>query len=247
MIEILLKGNYKKDKVTSRIVKIDSIGEAEAIDRNWQRLLENSRSKNLELFNGKLLGLSGFTQSKEVLHLDFHKTDFKTFAYTNSPGTKRTKVQRADALGNSVVLVTSDNRLVLGLRSGKVFRDKGKYHCVGGHLELSSIDEAGYVDTFQSISDEILEELVIDSEQIAELTCLGFLRDVSTRQPEQIFSCKIAVDSGSLKLKGEEHHSLATIENSQESIADFLAVNKEKIVPVAIGALKLHNEMLLDK
>ena len=224
-------------------VKIELAGEFEqdsthGLEKSWDMLLAQAKEQGFCLFNGHLLGLRQVRSEGGELLLSLHSTDFKTFSFTNYPGTRL--VRRADALGNSVVLVTSDDKLIIGKRSDKVFRDKGKYHCIGGHLE--AVAEGEEVDTFKSIKREILEELNIGEEAIVSLSCLGILQDSSTMQPEQIFCARLNQDSGMIQLRGDEHHSLELIHNSRKAINDFIAVNRERLVPVARGALEIYSQ-----
>lgn len=197
--QTIVSGLFAKEQVDARPEgSFSPAGMEQAIEKNWAILKSKAEKEGSSRFNGALLGLSSFSTTENNLILGLQTTDFKTFSYTNSPGNSLGGGQRADALGNSVLLLTQDNQLVLGKRSDQVFRDKGKYHCIGGHLEVAAPFE-GRIDTFSAILKEITEELEILEEQVGDLVCLGLLRDSRTQQPEQVFFRQVVDANGGVK------------------------------------------------
>ena len=80
--------------------------------------------------------------------------------------------------------------------------------------------------------------------QIAESVCLGIVRDIASRQPEQIFSIRLDVAAGDLRPRGSEHDSLVSLANSREEIERFIAANEDSLVPVARACLLAHAQQI---
>jgi hypothetical protein len=101
----------------------------------------------------------------------------------------------ARALGVSVVLKTSDNRMVFIHRSHSVGEYPNHYDVVGGHIEAPVYQPQ---DIFAAIKTEIREELNL-SIWDSQLELLGLAEVCRTGKPELIFFASVAVTESDIR------------------------------------------------
>ena len=123
----------------------------EEINGEWAKREPEASEKGARLFDGGLARLLDYKVVRNVLHLSLQKTSYKTFVGTNLRAPDLPDDKRADPLGNSAVIVTADNRVVLGSRSSVVFGHPEMIHCFGGHIEPKRDYRSGQIDTFHSM------------------------------------------------------------------------------------------------
>lgn len=215
------------------------------IEDEWGRRLREAEERGGVLFDGPLARLDGWDLRGNYLHISLRRTSYKVFVGTNlrDPGLPANK--RADPVGNSVLIVTSDNKIILGRRSETVYGHPGWIHCLGGHIEPERDAVGMKIDTFASMAAEIVEELDIEREDISEIICLGLIINKESKQPEQIFYVGTGKSSEELKPRGSEHSGLVAVGNDAASIDEFLRKEKGDVVPVAAGALRAYKKIII--
>ena len=241
--EILAVGLYAAEDVRAIAVQhAFDPGEmhARAIEEEWAKRLAEAEERGGLLYDGPLLKMVRCDVNGHVLRLLLQPTSYKMFVGTNMRNPSLPAELRADPLGNSAVVVSADDRIVLGRRSTRVHGHPGRLHCIGGHVEHGEHGDGDLIDTFASIVAEATEELAIEEDQIVENICLGIVRDVASQQPEQVFRIRVDVAGGELRTRGSEHESLVLIENSREEVERFIDANADSLVPVARACLLAH-------
>ncbi|HUX06964.1 MAG TPA: hypothetical protein VMX35_06575 [Acidobacteriota bacterium] len=239
-IVVLHCGRFPRDKVTAELDREPfdpGPGIAAQIAAEWSTRLRQAQDMGAELFDGPLVRLVSWSVVEGELRLGLQPTGYKDFVGTNLRDPSLPPAKRADPLGNSALVFTSDDRIMLGRRSGKVFGHPGRVHCIGGHIEPDRHLTGRRLDTFAAISDEVIEELNVEAKDIAEITCLGLVRDAATHQPEQMFAVRVNLTSRELHPRGPEHETLAAVVNSAKEIEKFLADCGEMMVPAASACL----------
>jgi 8-oxo-dGTP pyrophosphatase MutT (NUDIX family) len=157
----------------------------------------------VHLFDGPLARfIAAAVADDGSLILRVQPTSYRMFLGTNgrSPGPGADQ-QLANPLGTSAVVVTADNRLLLGRRSARVALHPGRLHPFGGCIEV------GERDVFASIARELHEELGVVA---TELALAALVREPDLRQPELIFVARVAASEAALRatLDPAEHSDL---------------------------------------
>jgi hypothetical protein len=245
--ELLACGQFRREQVTAELERepFDPGPELAAlIAAEWITRLREAEEKGSELFDGPLVRLVSWSKKRGRLRLRLQPTTYREYIGTNLRAPSLPPEKRADPLGNSALVRTADGKIVLGRRSGKVFRYAGRIHCIGGHIEPQNNVEGGRLDTFAAIIDEVTEELNVEREQVADVVCCGLVRDAVNRQPEQLFTVQVDVRAAELRPQGPEHTELISLVDTPVEINKFLADCGEMIAPVARACLYAHMERL---
>ena len=241
--EILAIGLYAAEDVRAIAVQhAFDPGEmhARAIEEEWAKRLAEAEGARRPALRRAAAEEVRCDINGHVLRLLLQPTSYKMFVGTNMRNPSLPAELRADPLGNSAVVISADDRIVLGLRSARVHGHPGRLHCIGGHVEHGEHGDGDLIDTFASIVAEATEELAIEEDLIVENICLGIVRDIASQQPEQVFRIRVDVAGDELRTRGSEHESLVLIENSREEVERFIDANADSLVPVARACLLAH-------
>ena len=239
--EIIIQADFgpKNVKVKSVDVarssnkKIDTL-----IQSEWERLTDETEKKGGKLHNGKLYRLISIHRDKsepEGLVLTLGPTTYREFVGTNLAqirccGHYSSKFF-ANPLGTSALVITNDNKVLLGQRGTQVFYHRGYSHAFGGLVEEADRTAEGGIDIFSSIRRELNEELGLGEPDIRNI-----------KQPELLFeaACNLSCAEIEVRWKNalshKEHTQLISIEDNPNSISDFLG-QTGPIAPVAVAAL----------
>ena len=208
------------------------VGEVElAIDRAWAVASARLGSK---LFDGPMLRLERCGASDDALRLWVSPTSYKPFLGTNLENPDVAERARANPIGLSAALVTSDGWLMLGRRNASVAYYPNRIHPFAGSLEPAEMS-----DVFDGVMRELEEELRFTPSDVAELRCIGLIEDARIRQPELIFSAtskRTRADVESMMDAGE-HHACVAVAVTPEALEE--AMRDALLTPVAVGTLLL--------
>ena len=118
----------------------------------------------------------------------------------------------ADALGNCVMLHTTDDKFMMLQRSESVGEAPGAVVFPGGHAEPSAVNVAdAVIDVshlmFTAAMDELEEELGVGQEHIKRVVCLGITRRVVNARSCMIFyaECRLTADEALALYPSAEH------------------------------------------
>lgn len=186
------------------------------------------------LFDGPMCRLERFEATERALRLWVSPTSYKPFLGTNLMGRDVPPGARANPLGLSAALLTSDGWVMLGRRNAGVAYYPNRVHPFAGSLEP---DEASNI--FDGVRRELAEELRFAPGDVADMRCLGIVEDASLNQPEIIFSAQSTRTRAEVEsmLDATEHHAAVAIEAAADGIDE--ALRDARLTPVAVGTLSL--------
>ncbi len=247
-----LVGQFPRDCVTvSWQNRPRPIGQAvqELIDATWDKQTRKASQNDRKLFNGRLCRLIDCASPGQGLRLQLGPVDFKTFLGTNLTHAHLRYEHGpdilGDALGVSAALQTADNFLLLGRRSEHVYYHPGRIHPIGGVVEPPEAANRTPC-PFDSMTEELEQELALAAGAVDEMLCLGLVRDKHIVQPELIFDVKVHADvaelrAGAVGAKDRmEHAELLHVRNHPSSVITFVEANASEMTAVAQAALLLH-------
>lgn len=237
----------------------------DAIAEEWQRQMSRAKRENRMLFNGSLMryvdhavkheptgGDSSSHRRKSAvpeLHLTVGPTCYRDFVGTNLFNHHRLEEfgwhRFANPIGTTATLITRDGRICYGRRSARVAYHALHVHTFGGGLEQSDRSADGTIDPFASLSREMDEELNLSRGDLADLVCVGLLRDKEIHQPEMLFEAGINLTVEELRARWktatsrDEHQEIIAFPDEPDAIVPFIK-GCDAIAPVAVGALFLH-------
>ena len=225
----------------------DSIDEM--IEKSWREQTRRAEDAGARIFNGQLCRLISHCCNDGRLDLTLGPVSFKEFIGTNATQAYIRHLHGAEAMANplgvSAAVCTSDELIVLGMRSGNMIQYPGRIHPVGGTVEPPKANGAP-LDPFKAILDELSEETAVPPDSVSGLLCLGLVRDRNTVQPELIFDCHVDCDvvslfaSASTAPDAAEHSSLVPIRDHPGAVVSFMEQHFSQLTPVAMATLLLH-------
>jgi hypothetical protein len=218
------------------------------VEEAWQQALEDASSRGARLYDGRLARLMDYQWSANQLELTLGEVGFKDFVGTNlaNPHLRYSHGHEvlANALGVSSSLVTDDGFLVLCRRSPRVYFHTGRLHPLGGIVEYA--DGSDRADPFETIREEIREEAALDEQELAEVVCIGLVRDKRIVQPELIFEMTVRVQMNELLQRcrqapdGGEHAEIVPVRDHPSAITSFIERNSDDLTGVGLATLLLH-------
>jgi 8-oxo-dGTP pyrophosphatase MutT (NUDIX family) len=154
-VKISLKGEHKPSKALKKYIK-----------DIWDSFIQ----KYPEAFNGVMLGLSKWSVTKNKLSLSMRSTDYASYVATRNAGFTRKfpASSRANPLGITIIVFTSDGKIICGRRSAHLDQNPGKLYFVGGYLGGEILEK--------SVLTELKEELNIDRKDMERISahCLAY-------------------------------------------------------------------------
>ncbi|MFT5048939.1 MAG: hypothetical protein ACI8QZ_000326 [Chlamydiales bacterium] len=216
------------------------------LEAEWPGRVEKAAREGVHLTNGHLLRLTDYRATDSTLRLTLGDTTYAEFLGSNCVPQRHAETpwsSLANPLGTSALIVTADNKLVLGLRGDKVMHMRNQLHTIGGMFEAADLID-GVVDATGSILREVREELGVGDTDIANVVCRGLIREIQHLQPELMFEVQVNLtyadvqDTWRAAESRDEHAQLIAIRDDRDSIAEFLASNPI-MAPQARAALEL--------
>lgn len=187
-----------------------------------------------KLFDGPMCRLERCEASPKQLRLWVSPTSYKPFLGTNLMGRNVPPDARANPLGLSAALLTSDGWLMLGRRNANVAYYPNRIHPFAGSLEPADASNV-----FTGVRRELAEELHFTERDVAETRCLGIVEDASLKQPEIIFSVRSTRTRAEVEsmLDATEHHGCIAIQAAADRVESI--TSDTRLTPVAVGTLAL--------
>ncbi|MGH7179039.1 MAG: hypothetical protein ACREJC_16800 [Tepidisphaeraceae bacterium] len=149
------------------------------IDREWRMATANP---SVRLFDGPMCRMESWRRDGESLVLELSRTSYRVFLGTNLRHAELDARLRANPIGVSPALLTSDGFLMLGMRNASVAYYPSRLHPFAG-TPVPRDD----MDLFDEVLRELREELSFTSADIVEMRQIGIVEDPSLRQQELIF------------------------------------------------------------
>jgi 8-oxo-dGTP pyrophosphatase MutT (NUDIX family) len=208
-----------------------------AITGAWEEAL---RQPGVHLFDGPLCRLERATADDQGLHLSLSPTSYRVFMGTNArhPGWADLHGPQvmAAAVGTSVVLCSSDGRLVFGRRSQRVALYPGCAHPFGGTMEPPP--DGSPPDLLGEMRRELHEEVGITASDLADLRVIALVEDRRLRQPELVYAARTHLSSNAItaRLDAEEHTACWSLPDERTAI-DAVFTQRQAVTPVLAGTL----------
>jgi 8-oxo-dGTP pyrophosphatase MutT (NUDIX family) len=243
ILKFLTVGQWREGQVgtskspSSRI--IDEQVESN-IARAWQ---DGLRVPGIHLFDGPMCRLEKWTASADLLHLKLSPTSYRIFFGTHLSG-RGAGIDprcRANSIGVSTGLLTSDGLLMFGHRSSAVAYYPNRVHPFAGTLEPRDGENV-----FAAVRRELREELSLEPSSIESIVCLGLVEDSLLCQPELIFVARADLPAERIarQVDPAEHGKSWSIPANISEIDRALTVATSQMTPVAIATLLLIGRFL---
>lgn len=152
----------------------------------------------------------------------------------------------ARGLGVSAIVITRDGYLPLMRRSSHVGEEPNQLDVFGGHAHPDRHCGDGKVDLFRAIAEEIVAELNVVPEDIAENFCLGLVENLRTHKADLVFEICLRNSRAEIEqcaanaAEAEEVAELFFVRNEAGSLENFLTASGCELTPSAHGTLTLH-------
>ena len=238
-------------------------------NRNIDSLLEKEIIKyehisNEYLFNKNKFRLHSinYNHDQKILRVNLGITDYFNYLSTNHNAFLIRRLIRlglnnhnnedaylSNALGNVAIVILTDRKIVFLKRNNNVFTFQNYYDLPGGHPEPEKCNQNNQEicnELFNSIKQELIEELNIDEDNILDIFNFGFLKSLQDGlKPEMLFLVPINLSSI------EVENTFKIIDNKNKEANELLFIDYESIhsidlqlTAVAEGAINLFKELI---
>jgi hypothetical protein len=247
---------YKSKRINQSNVAI------QFIESKWRHFVAN----NPNSFNGTLFRVDGYNiqnnnNNNNLIELQLSDTDYKEFVGTRDcEFVRRFGIQyTANPLSVGAVLVTKDNKIVLGKRAEDIVDvGKSKVSVVAGYLDPkqdmvnsdAADDDNNNIDIFSAVKREIYEETgIIEEKHIIDLMCMGLIANKENNQINIPFYCKLNIPAKEFEVKNssssqKEFSKIIIIDNSVQSIDDFISATENQLSDIIIPTLWIYKDLI---
>lgn len=235
--EVLAQGLFTYDEVhvdyrPGRHIKWGQSAET-FIENTWKAHVLASREKGITTYNGNVFHLETFNRADSGLFLTVSDMEFRSCIGTGTTNFAVAFPQepQANPLSVSIVLVTTDGKIVLEKRS-RIDARRRKYHVIAGFMEHEHDIRDCKLYPFDTMIREVSEELALTLD--TPLYATGLVRGESGS--EICFYSQLSIPfSALLEIKATgatdaEVETLITIDDSPTAIASFLADHRTDFV-----------------
>lgn len=253
---VMVQGKFKKDDL---IIKYDpdkkfvlSDSQKRIADHIWTEKKTESDKSGTILYNGSLFNMIKLNNNSlsNTLSITLSACTYKDYVATRTRNIvdASNRPLFADPLAICSAVITTDNKILIGKRSG-VDGSLGKYHVVGGFIEETRDDLDGIPSPFDAMKREIYEEVKIDID-IDNITCLGIIYDNIAPHPEMCFySLSDMSYDKIIKLNPDDREVInwEYIDDDPDQLAEFINLNKTRIAVPGLANLIFYVEMKYGK
>lgn len=246
MSEILAEGRFHRENIVTyhepKRIHQDPAA-AKSIESKWSAFLH----ANPDSFNGPLFRMDSYVLDRtpkgiDRIELFLSDTDYKEFVGTRDPEFVTTfgKEKIGNPVSVGVILISKDNKLILGKRSSKIDADKSSISVVAGYLDPQKDiirdhhSNSDKVDIFYGICREIYEETGIEVKDFVELICIGVLVNRRHNQVNIPFYCKLNILARDVlnrayKCSKREFAELFAVQNTEQSLEELMEKPEHEI------------------
>ena len=248
--EVLAQGVFAEDDLLAEYKPVQGVNwEGDAglyIENVWKDYVGECRAKGMSVYNGNIFRLDFHQVSERGLSLALSDTDFRSAVGTGNAAFSASFPQepRANPLSVSVILVTTDSRIVLEERS-RTNSWRRKYHVIAGFMEQGHDARDGKPHPFDTMRREVQEELAL--KLTGPLHATGLVR--TTTGSELCFMSRLEISFEELldiMDRGKtdaEIDTLITIDDSPAAVESFLALHPVDFVPSGRACLLLYGRV----
>ena len=179
-IKISINEKYKPGKALKKYIK---------------DVWDSFTQKYPKAFSGTMVGLSKWSVTEDKLSLSMRFTDYASYVATRNAGFTRKfpASSRANPLGITIIVFTSDGKIICGRRSIFMDQNPGKLYFIGGYLTDGILEK--------SVFTELKEELNIGRKDVEKIStnCLAY--NTVFYHPEIFVKVVLAIPSSIVKNK----------------------------------------------
>jgi 8-oxo-dGTP pyrophosphatase MutT (NUDIX family) len=260
--EILVEGRFLKENIIiyykpKRIAQDPAA--KQLIESEWSVFpYANPDSFNGPLFRLDSYGLVGSLKDIDKIELYLSDTDYKEFVGTRNQDFATTfpKEKMSNPVSVGVILISKDNKLILGRRSSSIDSDKSSISVVAGYLDprkdLIRVPHSNSqrVDIFYGICREIHEETGIEKKDIVELTCIGLIDNKLHNQINIPFYARLNLLAQDVLNRAKycskkEFAELSVMQNNEQSIKEFMEKSGQQFSDILYPILNMHRHVNL--
>lgn len=183
------------------------------------------------LFNGAIVSLLDVKRVSNALFCTIQETDYQAFVGTNLHHCNdiSDKDMMANPIAVCAVLLTADQKLVIGKRSTKLAESSGYYHVPGGTLEFGDI-----IHPESTIRKELEEEFGIIAPDLEDITCMALAMNHVMHKPEFLYYAKLKLTADALQTRyltasdAEEHTEICYIQS--DALPKFIQTHPMTVI-----------------
>ncbi len=249
-LEMFVTGTYKIEDVyliKSNIKRNTNPEIEKIIEEKWKKRI----SQNPDSFNGKLLRFSGYGYDDSKIEILASETTFKDHigCLEGNLLDKYPPSYISWPLNFHSSITTSDNKILIGLRSKNVYDNQKNYALFGG---VVSPDELKEFTAECALSLELEQEILNPKNDPGfkynkKFICFGIARNNNSYNTNILFNTWINISSKELIERANydrqhEHDEIRILENDPKEVKKFIDQNKEVTVPQCLALLDLYIE-----
>ncbi len=234
---IIATGDYPPEAVRIRPVELPPLpaGFEDFVEAKWRREVE----LNPRLYPGAILSPAAIRVSAHEIALDCGLSDYRQFMGTTWPEVPEQVRRRA--LGQHAVTITSDGRLIVGVRSRTIDWGGLRAAMPAGRVQP---DEGAPV---EAILLEFGEEAGIGLAEIDSLRCIGALEDLTwgRRSYEIVYLAHVACSASEIVERAAaaehsfEHDRIETHAWDRDTIGGLLTGDPASFTPIGFAGIGL--------
>lgn len=246
----LWEGNIAPHDIVVNITSNSLVRTAESeswIEKEWQKLLKGGfkawpNDTNSTRYRFCEVRKEG---SKLIVMLD-PCVSYRDFIGSNSPEflERFGEACNPHPLAVSVVVVTSDRKIMLTVRKNVDYKSGGYHASIGGFLDIRKENEP-----VSAMYREIKEECGIESNELENVRCVSIAHNPWTLHSDIIFIAETGVESREIqkRTKDDENESLFFIPATRLAIEDLIRKTSHANVIIAMVGLLLLGRCLPPK
>lgn len=219
----------------------------ERLKEVWPAHVDKVTRQGGTLYNGPVVRYLGHCLTDGCFVIEAGPSDYATFYCTNylnwHLGESLGWHRFGNPLGISANVITSDGWLLFGRRGDHVATHPGTIHTIGGSVEPIDRDGEGRIDVFAAMARELVEELRLEPGDLADMVCVGMIRDGQMHQPELVFDARLTRPRADIESRlppgDAEHVALVACPDRVDAYPMFIRSSPEAVA-VAVGSLHLH-------
>lgn len=216
------------------------------IKKIWSEALSKAEKDGRELYDGVLVGLGSLQLQSGVVG-KLYPLNYSEYVVTRDQAFLEAFPHGliANPLGTSIVSVTADNQIVIGLR-GKTDNNRSTWYVPGGFVEpQEDIQLNGRVDIFGTAVRELNEELGV--QEVVKIVSTGVSYDRRTPHPEIHFASNLGATSQEIMRKFSdkgEFSRIKMIPNQPDILYESLVeIDGQRMCGAGACALLLHGRL----
>ncbi len=207
------------------------------IESEWNE----TRKKYPGMFDGPLYDLRNLHAKDDELHMVLSDTSYKTYVGTRNEKFRTifSAESAVNPLSVGTIVITSDEKCIIGVRGGHVDSYHGQYGTIAGYMEAGTDMTENLPDPFITMTRELEEESGVEPASIKQMVCLGLTGTYQT-----LMAYKTAIEMTSQEFLAHtptefEFTEFKILNLDRNSIHEFIRSENARIAPYCLANLML--------